>query len=122
MLTIKNILMVGVGGMIGSILRFTITILVGNQSFPFATFCINIIGSFIIGIVLGMAVHQFSSNTLRLFLATGICGGFTTFAAFSIESMQMLQQQKYVVAATYITGSIVLSIAAACTGFYISRT
>lgn len=121
MLSLQNIILVGLGGMIGSILRFTITALTGNQNFPYATFFINIIGSFAIGVIFGLALHYFSSNSVRLFLATGICGGFTTFAAFSMESLQLLQQQKFVLAATYIAGSIVLSLAAAFAGFILGK-
>jgi CrcB protein len=121
MLSLQNILAVGVGGMIGSIMRYIFTLLAGSHTFPLATFCINIVGSFAIGIIFGLALHYFASGTIKLFLATGICGGFTTFAAFSMESLQLLQQQKYILAATYIAGSIVLSLAAAFAGFAISK-
>lgn len=122
MITLKNLLVIGLGGMIGSMLRYSVTILVGQHAFPVATFIINVIGSFCIGIIFGLALHYFSSNTVRLFLATGICGGFTTFAAFSIETVQMLHLEKYLLAATYVTASIILSIAAASLGFYISKS
>src|SRR4051812_23062272 len=113
MLSLKNILLVGMGGMTGSILRYLVFIVTGAHAFPYATFIVNILGSFIIGLVFGLVLHQTSSFDWRLFLATGICGGFTTFSAFSIECVTMLQQQKYGLAATYIATSIVLGIAAA---------
>ena len=121
MLNIQNIVAVGVGGMIGSVLRFVVTVLVGNQPFPFATLTINIAGSFIIGLIFGASALGVPANTMKLFLATGICGGFTTFAAFSMESLQLLQQQKYILAATYVSASIVLGLAAAFAGFAISK-
>ncbi len=121
MLMLKNILLVGIGGMIGSMLRYSLFLFIGNHSFPYATLVVNVLGSLIIGIILGINMDAMGSNTLRLFLATGICGGFTTFSALSIESMQLLQQQKYVTAATYVAVSVVLGIAAAFAGFFISK-
>jgi len=121
MLTIKNILLVGLGGMIGTILRYSIVMLLGQNTFPLATFLINIAGSFIIGIIFGITLHTSGGNWVKLFFATGICGGFTTFSAFSIENVELLQQEKYLVAATYITGSIVFGIAAAFAGFWLTK-
>lgn len=121
MLTLKNILLVGLGGMIGSMLRYSMFLLIGNQTFPYATLVVNIAGSFLLGMILGMYADGTGSNMLRLFLATGICGGFTTFSAFSFECVQMIQQQKYIIAATYTAASIVLGIAAAFAGLLITK-
>jgi CrcB protein len=118
----KQILLVGIGGMIGSVGRYLIYLASGNQAFPFATLIINVVGSLVIGVVAGLWANSIISNEWRLFLATGICGGFTTYSAFSLECVQLMQQHKYGLAATYVGCSIVFGIAAAFLGFYITRS
>lgn len=115
---IKNLLLVGLGGGIGSILRYVATLLISSKTFPYATLLVNIIGSFLIGLVLAISIkdENFTTNW-KLFLATGICGGFTTFSAFSIENMQLLQNERTGMAFFYITLSIVLGIAATFGGY-----
>jgi CrcB protein len=88
---IKNLLLVGLGGATGSMLRYAVTLLIGSSIFPYATLFVNIIGSFLIGLVIAFCIKDESIvNNWKLFLATGICGGFTTFSAFSMENMQLL--------------------------------
>jgi len=119
---IKNLLLVGLGGSIGSMLRYAAGLLINSKYFPYATLAVNFIGSFIIGIVFAMSVkEEVLSTHWKLFLATGICGGFTTFSAFSLENMELLQNGKIGMAAIYIILSIVLGIVAAFFGFYVSR-
>ena len=115
---IKNLLFVAAGGGIGAVLRYAMYLLVKPQSFPFTTLFINIAGSFLIGIILAYSLKEnnFSENA-KLFLATGICGGFTTFSAFSLENMQLLQAGKYNLAFIYIVASVVAGIVAAALGF-----
>lgn len=115
---IKNLLFVAAGGGIGAVLRYAMYLLVKPQSFPFTTLFINIAGSFLIGIILAYSLKEnnFSENA-KLFLATGICGGFTTFSAFSLENMQFLQAGKYNLAFIYIVASVVAGIVAAALGF-----
>ena len=102
----------------GSMLRFGSSLLIGAKSFPFSTLLINITGSFIIGVVIAYSLKNgaFSDNW-KLFLATGICGGFTTFSAFSFENLQLLENGKFGMFAVYITGSVLLGIAAVWMGF-----
>jgi fluoride exporter len=116
----KNFLLVGLGGALGSMLRYAAYLLFTTKNFPAATFAVNIAGSFIIGWVLALSVKDelFLTNW-KLFLATGICGGFTTFSAFSAENMVLLQNGKHAVALLYITLSIVLGIGAAWLGYNI---
>ena len=115
---IKNLLLVGLGGGIGSILRYGTFLLINTKSFPYATLTVNIIGSFIIGIVFAFALREeVLSQQWKLFLATGICGGFTTFSAFSLENMGLLQSGKYGMAITYISLSVVLGIIATFLGY-----
>lgn len=115
---IKNFLLVGLGGGIGSVLRYATALLVNSKLFPYATLVVNIIGSFIIGVVFALTLREgVLSNNWKLFLATGICGGFTTFSAFSLENMGLLQSGKYGMAITYIGLSVVVGIAATFLGY-----
>jgi fluoride exporter len=114
----KNFLLVGLGGAIGSMLRYAISLLVTVKQFPYGTFIVNIAGSFIIGAVLALSLkNELFSNNWKLFLATGICGGFTTFSAFAAENMALLQSGKYGIALMYILASLLLGIAAVVLGF-----
>jgi len=114
----KNFLLVGLGGALGSMLRYATFLSINTKNFPVATLAINIAGSFIIGLVLAFSLKDEAFlNNWKLFLATGICGGFTTFSAFSAENVVLLQNEKYFLALIYIAASIVLGIAAAWLGF-----
>ena len=115
---LKNLLLVGFGGGLGSIFRYVSSLLITTKIFPYATLAVNITGSFIIGIVFALSIKDAAiTNNWKLFLATGICGGFTTFSAFSLENMGLLQSGKYGLAFTYIGLSIVLGIAATFLGY-----
>lgn len=115
---LKNLLLVGLGGSIGSMARYAASLLIRSKSFPFATLSVNVIGSFIIGLVFALSIKEAAlSNNWKLFLATGICGGFTTFSAFSVENMELLQNGKTGMALTYIMLSIVLGILATFLGY-----
>lgn len=115
---IKNLLLAGLGGCIGSMMRMAVYLLLKSTAFPFATFIINIAGSLLIGIIIGISVNNQSfNNNWRIFLATGICGGFTTFSAFSFENIELMQQGKFALSLLYITGSVVIGIAAAWIGY-----
>ena len=115
---IKNLLLVGLGGGIGSMLRYASSLLISSKIFPFATLFVNIIGSFIIGAILAISIKDeiFLTNW-KLFIATGICGGFTTFSAFSLENMLLLQYGYYGIAAFFICSSILLVVIAAFLGY-----
>lgn len=120
----KSLLLVFFGGGLGSVLRY----LVGKWSkniestIPYGTFLVNIIGSIIIGIVLGyVAKTSNSSNNYALLLATGFCGGFTTFSAFVYENHLFLKNGDYFSFLIYTIGSIVLGLLAVFLGFYFSK-
>jgi len=115
---IRNILLVGLGGGIGSMLRYAAWLLLSSRSFPYATLAVNIAGSFLIGLLLALGIRSSTiTDDWKLFLATGICGSFTTFSAFSAENMVMLQSGKYSQAFLYIGLSLVAGIGAAWLGF-----
>jgi len=115
---LNNFLLVGLGGAVGSMLRYGVTLLAGQKPFPVGTLLVNIIGSFVIGLLLALSLKggHFSNNT-KLFMATGVCGGFTTFSAFSGENIQLLQQGKYWLSLVYIVASITAGIIAAFAGY-----
>ena len=119
-MTVKNILLVAAGGGIGAALRYVVFLLIRNQTFPYATLMINVAGSFLLGIIMALSIkNENFSEVTKLFLATGICGGFTTFSTFSFENLSLLQQGKYNLAFIYITVSALGGIAAAWLGFKI---
>ncbi len=117
---IRNFLLIGLGGALGTMLRFGTSLLIGIKSYPLATLLVNVVGSFIIGLVMAYSLKSdaFALNW-RLFLATGLCGGFTTFSAFSLENLLLLQNGKLGLFALYAGGSLVLGIAAVWAGFKI---
>ena len=115
------------GGAIGSLARFwltgAMTALTGPR-FPWGTLLINVVGSFVIGLVAGitltparMGVHP----DIRIFLMTGICGGFTTFSAFSLQSLELLQAGDIAPAFGYMQGSVVLCLLAVWGGWLLGR-
>lgn len=117
---IKSLLLVGLGGALGSMMRFGTGLLIGPRSFPVSTLIVNAIGSLIIGLVLAYSLKngQFANNW-KLFLAAGICGGFTTFSAFSFESLELLQSGKVGMFILYTAGSLMIGIIAVWVGFKI---
>ncbi|MBK8610418.1 MAG: fluoride efflux transporter CrcB [Chitinophagaceae bacterium] len=115
---LKNILLVGLGGGIGSVLRYAASLLINTKYFPYATFTVNIIGCFIIGLVFGLSIRDEAFlNNWKIILASGLCGGFTTFSAFSLESLGLMQSGKFGIALSYISLSIVLGILATFAGY-----
>ena len=117
---IINFLIVGLGGAAGSMLRYGITLLSAalNLSGNLATFSVNVIGSFLIGLFTGCC----KDGTLMLLLTVGLCGGFTTFSTFSLQSVRLLQAGKFGEAALYIGASLAVCIAAAWLGYCIGRS
>lgn len=115
---LRNFLLVALGGGIGSMLRYGISLILNAKYFPWPTLAVNIIGSFIIGLVIATSYKEESFlYNWKLFLATGICGGFTTFSTFSLENLELLQNGKYLLALTYIGLSILIGLAAVWAGF-----
>jgi len=122
---VKQALLVFIGGGLGSMIRFGISKVFNNpeNSFPIGTFGVNVIGSFLIGLFIGLAVKHSSSintNTL-LFLSTGFCGGFTTFSAFAQENYALLKAGDFTSFLIYTTASIFIGILAVFIGFYVVK-
>jgi len=120
-------LAVAVGGAIGSLARFWLTglmtMLTGPQ-FPWGTLLINVLGSFVIGLVAGLTLtpaRVMMHPDLRIFLMTGICGGFTTFSSFSLQTLELLQAGEVAPALGYILGSLVLCVLGTFGGWTLGR-
>lgn len=119
---LNKFLLVGLGGAAGSMLRYAFSVWFKHANFPLATFLVNIIGSFLIGLVFAYALRSESfAINWRLFLAAGICGGFTTFSAFSLESLSLLQQQRIGMFFLYVMGSVMLGLAATWLGYSLMK-
>ncbi|MBS1534663.1 MAG: fluoride efflux transporter CrcB [Bacteroidetes bacterium] len=110
----KTILYVGLGGAIGSIFRYLTGFFVNkycHSLFPLATFFTNIIGCFLIGILMSWLEKNNAINgPLKWLLITGFCGGYTTFSTFALENIQLMQSQQTLWAICYSLGSILLGI------------
>lgn len=113
------------GGSLGSVARFLGQKYFGmwlGQEFPVGTLLVNLLGCLLIGIFYDLSSRIAAFNPeIRLFLMTGFCGGFTTFSAFSLESMGLIQQQKAVAALVYATLSVLAGLGATFSGYWISR-
>ncbi len=112
-------LAVGAGGFVGAVLRWLIGLIPVEMKsgFPIKTFAINVIGCFAIGLITALAAKHFPDNTrLTLFLKAGICGGFTTFSTFALETESLLEKGGRAAAAVYIAVSLACGIAAVFLG------
>lgn len=112
-----NILLVGLGGALGAIARYLLSGYVLHQSmswkFPLPTFIVNVVGCLVAGILGGLIIKQeWFTEQHRLFLFTGILGGFTTFSAFGVETVHLLREGHIGIAALYIGLSVVVGLGA----------
>nr|WP_299343609.1 fluoride efflux transporter CrcB [Allomuricauda sp.] len=120
----KQVLLVFLGGGLGSILRYLVSrplnSFLGN--FYLGTFTVNIIGCLLIGFVIGISSkNNLLSSNSTLFLATGICGGFTTFSAFALEKHNFIKTGDFLPVLFYASSSIVVGILAVALGFWLSK-
>jgi len=121
---LKDILYIGAGGAIGSILRYLISLAIknGSATFPWATLTVNIVGCLLIGLLYGITSRTPEINQqINLFLTVGLCGGFTTFSTFSKESIILLQSGNNILCAIYIIASVVIGIAAVAIGYWLMK-
>ena len=113
--------------MLGSVMRYVVSVFINTKTasvsaIPWGTFGVNIIGSLIIGLVFGYSMRNagFEQNW-RVFLATGVCGGFTTFSVLSNESFLTLKEQQYAPLMFYIAASLVFGIAETAFGYWLEK-
>lgn len=122
----KNILLIGLGGGLGSIARYLCQrgfAILYPHSFPVGTFIVNIVGCLLIGIFWGMSFRSYISNeSWKLFLMTGLCGGYTTFSAFTLEGVGLLKEQKTGVFFLYVVASVMVGLAATYGGMKLVRS
>ncbi|GAA3782330.1 MULTISPECIES: fluoride efflux transporter CrcB [Corallibacter] len=120
----KNIILVFIGGGLGSVLRFVLGKFLNSSEtgIPYGTFAANILGSLLIGIILGLAAKN---NTLSqgstLLLATGFCGGFTTFSTFAYENHVFLKSGDFASFAIYTISSFILGFLAVFFGMFLTK-
>ena len=120
-----HVFLVAVGGAIGATARHLINIAVLRvlgPGFPWGTLGINIAGSFAMGLFIELLARRFGgSNEIRLFVATGVLGGFTTFSAFSLDFVTLYQRAELLSAFFYVTASVVISILALFLGLWVAK-
>jgi len=120
----KAILFVFLGGGLGSVLRYLISKGLNTDTtiIPYGTFAVNIIGSLLIGLIIGFSAKgSLLSQNQTLLLATGFCGGFTTFSAFAYENQQFLKSGDFLSFALYTIGSFILGFMAVFLGMYLVK-
>lgn len=120
----KLVLLIGAGGFIGSSLRYLISLFIQSKvlsTFPFGTFAVNILGCFLIGAVYALSEKGNLGAEWRLFLATGILGGFTTFSSFSNETVSMMRDAQYGPALIYVGSSVILGLLATFFGIFLIK-
>ncbi|HLK28829.1 MAG TPA: fluoride efflux transporter CrcB [Puia sp.] len=120
----KLILIIAAGSGIGGVMRYGMQSFIYKLypfSFPLGTFLVNIIGCFLIGIFFALAEKNILTSETRLFLITGICGGFTTFSTFSYDNIALLKQGNFLYFFLYAIGSVVLGILATYLGILLIK-
>ncbi len=116
---LNNILLVALGGALGSVIRYLLSGW-NTPSFPLGTFFVNILGSLLIGCLVGWVNKGVLSPEMKLLLVTGFCGGFTTFSTFANESFGMMKMCDALLAALYVSASTFLGILAVWIGLALS--
>ncbi|MDA9875062.1 fluoride efflux transporter CrcB [Flavobacteriaceae bacterium] len=120
----KQVLLVFIGGGVGSALRYLVGkfLKIPASGFPWSTFSVNVLGSLIIGILMGVTLKNSAlSENQTLLLITGLCGGFTTFSAFAYENQVFLKEGDFTNFFIYTLGSIGVGLAAVFLGLFISK-
>jgi fluoride exporter len=122
----RSLLLVGLGSCIGGISRYLSQLLVQKHypsSFPFGTLSVNITGCFFVGIIYALADRgNIMSPATRLLLATGFCGGFTTFSSFAFENISLLRDGEFLYTSMYILLSVVFGLVAVYLGILLIKS
>jgi CrcB protein len=119
------VLAVAIGGAIGSVARYLVAIGSGKAfgtNFPWGILIINVTGSFLIGMFIGLFALRWNlPEPVRVFLTVGICGGYTTFSTFSLDAFYLMERGEAIAAVAYMVGSVVLSVGALVAAIHITR-
>ncbi|WP_196258613.1 fluoride efflux transporter CrcB [Pelagibacterium limicola] len=118
-----SFLLVGLGGAVGAMARYGVGRLVPIAGFPFATLIVNIVGSFLMGVLIAVLSRTLVawSNEARLLLAVGVLGGFTTFSSFSLDVITLAQRGEWFAATGYILLSVVGSVGSLALALWLAR-
>lgn len=120
-MSITSLLAVGTGGALGAIGRWGLSLLPFRGEFPLLTLATNLLGAVLIGFIAGWAGRGRLSPGWTLFWKTGVCGGFTTFSAFSLEAVQLFEKGRHLAGSLYILLSLLLCLAGVLAGQALSR-
>ncbi len=115
----QAILLVGIGGFIGSVGRYGLGKLPITTEYPLMTMLINLLGALVIGFVSELTKNKTSPN-VSLFITTGLCGGFTTFSTFSLETFTLLKNGKHLIGISYATSSVIVCFIGVWLGFLLA--
>ena len=121
-----NIILVAIGGALGAVARYLMMNLIGHNlgnNFPYATVIVNVSGSLAMGLLIGWLANAIPQNAsdIRLFLAVGVLGGYTTFSSFSLDAITLFERGELAAMAIYILSSVCLSLIGLLAGLYIVR-
>jgi CrcB protein len=119
-----NYLYVGLGGLLGSVVRYWISGLAATrigEAFPYGTFFINVTGSFVLGLLVGALAPRTGGNPWGLFLGTGFCGGYTTFSSYTVETLKLVEAGTLGAAGFYFFASPLVGLGAALAGLALGR-
>lgn len=120
-------LIVAAGGALGAVARYSVGVwaqrLFPAAQWPWATLSVNVLGGLLMGLLAGWLAFrgEADSESLRLFAAVGVLGGFTTFSAFSLETAIMIERRQFALAGGYVAASVILSVAALFVGLMVAR-
>ncbi|MCZ7852928.1 fluoride efflux transporter CrcB [Agrobacterium salinitolerans] len=121
-----NIALVAAGGAIGSVFRYLVgvwSVRLAGANFPWGTLAVNVAGSFMIGFLVELVARRLNASMeMRLFLVTGVLGGFTTFSSFSLDAVSLFERGTLGLSAVYVLASLVVSIAAVFAGLALGRS
>ncbi|NRF08510.1 fluoride efflux transporter CrcB [Agrobacterium pusense] len=120
-----NIILVAAGGAIGSVFRYLVgvwSVRLAGVNFPWGTLTVNVVGSFLIGLLVELVARRLNASMeMRLFLVTGVLGGFTTFSSFSLDAVSLFERGALGLSAVYVLASLSVSIAAVFAGLALGR-
>ena len=117
-----RVILVGVAGALGALARYGIGTAIGVRSFPWATLGINVLGSFLLGVVLGGPATGRWSATATTAVAVGFLGAFTTFSTFAFEATALVRDERAGTALAYVASSLAFGLAASVLGFVVARS